>query len=154
MKYFIAISGLTVLSTCTLDVATNRYATLADARADQLFGRGWLPDVLPESSFNIRTINNLDLNTSDGEFLFRPDDSHHLFQQLHRGAPKNVRSPEHSDTISAKEHRGYSVWSLQKDQTTWVFFCRAADGRCIYTMWSDRNSPNNSSQPSPLRGSS
>jgi hypothetical protein len=56
------------------DVVTSRYATLNDAQGEELFGRGWLPDILPASSHSIRTENNLDLNTSVGEFSFSPPD--------------------------------------------------------------------------------
>src|SRR5688500_8592456 len=54
------------------DVVDNRYSSLADARADHLFERGWLPDILPASAHDIRTTNNLDLNLSEGEFSFKP----------------------------------------------------------------------------------
>src|SRR5688572_23700134 len=56
------------------DVVTDRYATLQDARSDSLFQRGWLPDILPPSSHDIRTSNDLDLNVSSGEFHFSPQE--------------------------------------------------------------------------------
>jgi hypothetical protein len=153
MTNFIALLAVALLPHCSSDVVTSRYETLSDAHADELFSRGWLPDVLPASAFNIRTTNDLDLNVSDGEFSFSPSDSSKLFQKLHSGAPSVVPYPEYSDNISAQARLGYSVWSLQSEQTTWVFFCRAPEGRCIYTMWLDRHAPNNSFKPNPLRGS-
>ena len=38
---------------CSCDVVTSKYATLADARNDRLFERGWLPDILPPSTREI-----------------------------------------------------------------------------------------------------
>ncbi len=144
MKTLPALLSLIFLAACTSDVVGSNYATLAEARADQLFGRGWLPDVLPASAFNIRTSNNLDLNQSEGEFSFRPDDSGDLFQKWHRGPPGTVPYPEYSANISAQARLGYSVWSLQMEQATWVFFCRTSEARCLYTMWLDQQGPNNS----------
>lgn len=144
MKKLLALMSFIILAACTSDVVESNYATLAEARADQLFGRGWLPDVLPASAFNIRTSNNVDLNQSEGEFSFRSVDSGELFQRLHRGPPDAVPYPEYLANISAQASLGYSVWSLQKEQATWVFFCRASEGRCIYTMWLDRQVPNKS----------
>ena len=56
------------------DIVTSEYATLEAARADHLFGRGWLPDILPLSAYDIRTSNNLDIDTSEGEFSFDPSE--------------------------------------------------------------------------------
>jgi hypothetical protein len=52
------------------NIVASHYPTLATARADRLFERGWLPDILPPSTYGIRTANDLDLNTSEGEFSF------------------------------------------------------------------------------------
>ncbi len=54
------------------DTVRSEYPTRADAVADTLFERGWLPDIIPASSRDILTVNDLDLNTSHGEFSFDP----------------------------------------------------------------------------------
>jgi len=53
------------------DVVTDDYVTYKDAVKDNLFIRGWLPEILPQSTRDIRTENNLDLNTSVVSLLFR-----------------------------------------------------------------------------------
>jgi hypothetical protein len=138
MKKFIVIVAGAFLSGCITDIVTSNYATLADARADELFNRGWLPDVLPPSAVDIRTTNNLDINVSNGEFSFSPADSKILFKQLHSGGPNVVPNQYYADQIEAHVQRGYSIWSLQADQTTWIFFCQASKGHCTYTMWLDQ----------------
>ena len=62
---------IAILSSLTVgcDVVTSNYETMQDARNDRLFERGWLPDILPDSTTSIRTSNDLDINTSVGEFL-------------------------------------------------------------------------------------
>lgn len=56
-----------ILSGCS-DVITNSYKTYHEAKKDKLFARGWLPDILPKSTKNIISKNNLDLNISSGSF--------------------------------------------------------------------------------------
>ena len=67
---FAVFAGFIVSLVALDEVVTSRYATLADARAEELFARGWLPDILPSSARQIRTTNNLDLSISEGEFRF------------------------------------------------------------------------------------
>jgi hypothetical protein len=74
----IAVFGIVLVYMAVLvifnDSATSRYATMAEAHADQLFDRGWLPEILPGSTANIEINNNLDLNSSWGSFEISPDD--------------------------------------------------------------------------------
>jgi hypothetical protein len=117
------------------DVASHRYADLKDARADQLFDRGWLPDLLPPSSTEIDVSNNLDLNESTGQFRFEPAEFNAFARVLepYRGdlsAPSWV-------TSDAQKHanRGYPVYILNQDKSTWLFLCRPKEGTCEYRMW-------------------
>ena len=65
-------------------MVTSRYETRTEAEADSLFGRGWLPDIIPQSSINIVTKNDLDLNTSRGEFSFADEDLLQFLSHLTR----------------------------------------------------------------------
>ena len=68
------ISLLSVIHSGCGDTVTSNYATYADAEKDNLFDRGWLPDILPVSTANIRTKNSLDDNASRGSFeIPKPD---------------------------------------------------------------------------------
>jgi len=49
------------------DNMSAHYATHAEARGDGIFGRGWLPRALPDSSFDIDVWGNLDSLSSGGE---------------------------------------------------------------------------------------
>lgn len=57
-----------------LDTVEKHYPTFAAAEADQLFAKGWLPRIIPPSSYNIKTRNDLNLNTSQGSFSFQKKD--------------------------------------------------------------------------------
>ncbi len=48
---------------------SDTYNTYQQAKANKLFDRGWLPDILPTTTTDITTHNNLDLNTSYGSFI-------------------------------------------------------------------------------------
>jgi hypothetical protein len=50
------------------DIVSDHYANYEEAKKDRLFERGWLPDILPMSTTNIKTVNDLDLNKSRGSF--------------------------------------------------------------------------------------
>jgi hypothetical protein len=102
------------LSLYSCDVATSRYATLADARNDRLFERGWLPDILPPSTRDIRVSNDLDVNHSEGEFSFDPADFAGFASRLRPMGGEKFQ-------YSANKH-------------AWTFSCDASRGRCKYSL--------------------
>jgi hypothetical protein len=126
----------TVLLISGCDVVTSRYDTLADAKADPL----WLPDILPPSARNIRTSNNLDLNTSEGEFYFEPEEFALMEAQL-----QPFSNPPHPFTrrfkrrVNRHADAGNPLYQFTEGDTTWIFFCKPARGECEYTMWLRRS---------------
>lgn len=133
MRNIVAIAVTLALIGC--DAVTSRYDTIQEARADGLFDRGWLPDVLPPSTHSIRTTNELDLNWCDGEFSFQPSEADLLFVRLERGAPTASRLDDWQATVNTYASRGYSAWSYRDAEATWAFFCEELEGRCEYIMW-------------------
>ena len=119
------------------DVVESRYATLQSAREDQLFARGWLPDILPPSTAGIRVSNNLDLGTSRGGFALRASEGPAFTARLSGGAlpaPFERWAAEVQQNLAA----GLSVWHYLESDAAWVFFCRPDLSRCDYTMWTPR----------------
>jgi hypothetical protein len=118
------------------DTVTSRYDTLSQARADGIFGRGWLPDVLPPSSHDIRVSNNLDINTSEGAFSFAP--AEFALLQARLGPLSKLAHPFTSAFDSAIERHtaeGYPAHEYSDDDSTWIFLCKPERGECTYTMW-------------------
>ncbi|MEW6761621.1 MAG: hypothetical protein AB1437_12410 [Pseudomonadota bacterium] len=97
------------------DVVKSRYATLQAARDDRLFERGWLPDILPPSSRDIRTAHHLDLNAASGDFRFTPEEYPWLLAMT-KPAVRN----------------GREVRAVSQDSDTWIFDCNGDEGRCSY----------------------
>jgi hypothetical protein len=133
MRHIVAIAFSLALIGC--DTVTSRYGTLEEAREDRLFERGWLPDVLPPSTTEIRTKNQLDLNWSEGEFSFRPSEANVLLNRLSPGAPTASRLDNWEETANSNTRHGYSAWSYRDEDSTWAFFCQGSKGHCEYIMW-------------------
>lgn len=125
-----------LLLTADMDVVTTHYARLEEARADNLFARGWLPDILPESSRDITTNNNVSFNTSDGEFHFQESDYPAFVSQLSPFSP--LHTPDRAGYVRKMQQRGYQIGVFAQDRQTWLFLCKATAGYCEYTTWLDR----------------
>ncbi|HFQ4952235.1 TPA: hypothetical protein ACGUP3_000291 [Vibrio vulnificus] len=72
---------LLVLAGCS-DIVQSHYDNYQQAQADQLFERGWLPDVLPVSTTQIEVANDLDNNTSQGSFVITEKEMAQFLSQL------------------------------------------------------------------------
>lgn len=107
------LAGVVLLSLGSCDRASSSYATLADARKDRLFERGWLPDILPASTRQIRISNDLDTNHSEGEFSFDPSDFASFATQL--------------------KHVGETL-QYSAGPNTWTFACDPTQAHCRYSM--------------------
>ena len=81
------------------------YSTRADAEAEDLFARGWLPEIIPSSSHNISIRNDLDLNISNGDFSFDPSDYGAFVTHLERASSKD---------------EGGSLAHVYEDWTFWI----------------------------------
>ena len=120
------------------DEVKDQYSTLDAAREDQLFERGWLPDILPPSARNIKTSNNLDVNTSVGQFSFNPSEYPLLEAKLQ--PYKQVVTPfvRWENKIEKLKRKGFTPLTYEAHGSIWVFFCKPEIGYCEYTLWSYR----------------
>jgi hypothetical protein len=132
----LAFACATLLSACDVlnDTVESNYGTLVEARADRLFERGWLPDILPPSTRDITTRNQLDLNYSTGGFSFDPSDAQSLTARLSPGAIHLAKFDDWDKTVAARKAKGLQAWSYRDGSYGWVFFCDMVRGRCEYMM--------------------
>jgi hypothetical protein len=114
MRCSALVAAAAMLSISSCDVVTSRYATLDDARKDRLFERGWLPDILPASSRDIRVSNDLDVNHSKGEFSFEPAGFSAFAARL--------------------RPIGGGTFEYSTGTNTWVSICDPGRGHCRYSM--------------------
>ena len=129
--------ALLLLCACG-DTVESHYATSTAANADALFGRGWLPDFIPESASDIRVANNVDLNTSSGGFKFKAGDWPAFEKELVADGLSATPLASWGDTVARYQSMGYRRWTYTTDRTTWVFFCAPRQGECEYLMWESR----------------
>ena len=120
---------------CSPDIVSNHYDTLADARAAGLFAKGWLPEILPESSTGIRSSNDLDLNISTGRFRMSPADFAGFAAHSCEGAPSQSPIGNWDKVIVGYASDGLLPWTFRDGSDTWVFFCDAHSGSCQYVSW-------------------
>jgi hypothetical protein len=127
--------GLTLVGT---DIVESNYVSVQEARADHLFERGWLPDILPTSAHDIRTSNNLDLNTSTGRFYFASSDLGEFLGRLAPYMPMGTPFEGYEQEIQKKEARGFISKIFVGEDAVWVFTCKLREGYCEYDMWLKR----------------
>lgn len=155
MRSIVAIGIFFALFGCALDTVTSQYATLEEARADRLFERGWLPEVLPPSTTRIRTENELDLNLSEGTFSFEPAEANGLLNALSKGAPPTSRLADWDDTVSSYTGRGYSAWHFRDEDSTWASSAKRPRGTASTVCGSGSHAASQfiQAEPSSLPGS-
>ncbi|EIV8468510.1 hypothetical protein MA794_004593 [Vibrio vulnificus] len=102
-----------VLTGCS-DIVQSHYDNYQQAQADQLFERGWLPDVLPVSTTQIEVANDLDNNTSQGSFLIAEEEMGQFLSQL-------------QPLETANQYR------FESDNSVWIFTLNEA-GKVSYQL--------------------
>jgi hypothetical protein len=126
------------------DTVTSRYETRADA--DKLFQRGWLPSIIPKSSYDITTKNDLDINVSEGQFSFAPSHAEEFIKHLQR-----MEASEFSGIDSVRfMGRGYWPYYFRNANSWWQFFINTEKGHCKYRMGLSRKT--NSEQAGTSNG--
>ncbi|EKA7349179.1 hypothetical protein OL320_004748 [Vibrio vulnificus] len=104
---------LLVLTGCS-DIVQSHYDNDQQAQADQLFERGWLPDVLPVSTTQIEVTNDLDNNTSQGSFVIAEKEMGQFLSQL-------------QPLETANQYR------FESDNSVWIFTLNEA-GKVSYQL--------------------
>lgn len=113
MQATFAIFMLLALTGCG-DVTT-RFSTLADAKSQGAFERGWLPPLLPASARAIVERNDLDLNTGTGSFHFElPERSAYIENLSRAGAVSRFEGD--SDILTAATNG--SRWEIRLPRTS------------------------------------
>lgn len=127
------VAAFSVSLTGCWDVVTTHYDTLAEFKDKD---HGWLPaDLLPASTHDITTRNDLDFNTSSGEFSFDPGEAANFLAQLKPGAPTQSPYENWDRIVRRHDQSGRKAWTYNSEGTLWVFFCNRDEGYCEYDMW-------------------
>jgi hypothetical protein len=103
------------ISACSDDVKLE-YSNYAEAEDDNLFNRGWLPSIIPKSSEQIVMNNDLDLNTSEGSFVYGSHDLEEFLGRLKRAPGLDIS--------------GHEAHTYQN----WIFYIHVAKLQCKYWL--------------------
>ena len=134
MKGRLIFLAATALATAC-DPVHSYYETLEDARADSLFERGWLPDVLPPSAREILVKNDLDLSTSEGQFLFAPSEFEAFLNRLSpKSQPADTKLAAVEAIVDRHIAEGYAAYWHRESDWEWVFLCIPERGVCLYYL--------------------
>lgn len=127
-----ALFLLVTVAGCS-DQFTDRYSTLQEARRDQVFERGWLPDVLPPSSHALKVSGDVDINTALGEFSFSRAEFEEFVARL-QPVPTELAS-NIAERTRELENAGYVARGYVNEQYAWIFLCSKERERCEYHGW-------------------
>ena len=132
MRYLLILLMIQ-LAACS-DEVTQRYATVAAAREDHLFGRGWLPDILPASATNIRVKSNLDINTAEGEFTLGAPEQRTFVKQLSANLTIAGDDRGYGAWARMMKLKGYTLGTYSINKSIWIFACHDGQQECQFRM--------------------
>jgi hypothetical protein len=115
-----------------LDVVTREYDTYE--AADRVFTGGWLPVFIPVSATGIVTRNDLDLNTSNGEFHYDPVDTDAFLANLRPLQDQDNPAKEYHARSGEMISGSYRPFEYRNVGSIWVFFVDGQAGHVIYDM--------------------
>ncbi|MBN8567641.1 MAG: hypothetical protein J0M25_13030 [Flavobacteriales bacterium] len=101
----------------------DHYSNIAEAKEKKLFERGWLPDILPDSTRNIITNNHLDNAVSYGEFHFNRADFLKFLERFNKATSNVDHQEDKWITLNYKDANG-----------NWEFYCNHDKEICQYKM--------------------
>jgi len=117
------------------DTVTNYYPSRAQAEADKLFERGWLPSLIPTSAIEITTSNDLDINISEGEFRYDPKETNEFLKHLTPYSRQKPPFDRWKGNIAEQNKAGYYAFVYAAEKTIWVFMVNRDTGHVRYVMW-------------------
>lgn len=126
----VALGVLAVAVFDDMDTVTTTYPTRAEAEADKLFERGWLPSLIPSTATNIRVTNDLDSNFSEGSFSFQPSESATFTGILHRLDATSLSGSQ----LERRHTAGATAHSYSDGSYEWTFLVSPDSGHCDYYM--------------------
>ena len=121
------------------DTVTSYYSAYSEAKADSIFERGWLPEFIPFSSRKIITKNNLDINTSNGEFYISAEDTVAFISKL---APYGNHQFEYLERnlkiLNRLREGGYTAYEYANNDSIWIFFVNIQTNHVLYDFLPNR----------------
>lgn len=129
----LALGVICLASGCTAQGRT--YTDIADATASGAFNKGWLPDVLPKSSRDIKLAADVESATGHGSFGFNKSEYARFVSSLSAYDGVLSKNAKDNESIKRRKAAGWEGWIFSSGFTRWVFFCEEARARCDFFVW-------------------
>ena len=71
------------------EIEKNFYNNKQDVLKDNAILRGWIPEVLPNSAYNISEIHDIDTNNVEGNFQYFEKDEKNLLNDIRKNSKKS-----------------------------------------------------------------
>ena len=127
IKTFLTICSFWSLLSCgNSDEVSVKYATLKEAQID--VDRGWIPPVLPPSTYSIEDSHNLDVNVGEGAFKFNPTEYSSFITKL------TVTNQISLKGEAELRKRGFKFFTYSEKETIWPFALHPDAGVGKYRM--------------------
>jgi hypothetical protein len=122
-----AVLGILSLSAC--ESSRFSYSTVAEAREAQMFEKGWLPDVLPESAHSIRITTWVDVGRCRGRFDLPESDLAAFLESL-TSERVRFRYDAWQEELKEIEDAGRDVLFYRSDRAVFAFDCDVQTRSC------------------------
>jgi hypothetical protein len=116
------------LAACSdTDTISRSYASISEAQED--IEKGWLPPVLPASTYSISDSHNLDQNVGGGTFRFDPKDLKSFAGKPFNGSKKTISQEE----VKGWTGKGYQIGEYDDGDSIFIIAVHPS-GEGIYWM--------------------
>lgn len=131
----VALSALLAATLCGCTYRSEHYDSVEEARANNLFEKGWLPDVLPASAHDLNMFTAVETSSGYGRFRLDPKDYRAFSARL--SAADGPMPDSDRDRKAARKllDEGYEARRYASVSTRWLFLCNANGAVCEFFVW-------------------
>lgn len=124
----IAFTIFCMMSLASCGSVSSHYASVAEARENGAFAKGWLPEILPESAKDITVVSVPDSSTCEGELAL---EEHSVAPFLVKLSPTgDFKYTEQREWVRRFKRPGSGVGYHHSGRVLFAFLC--AEAKCAF----------------------
>lgn len=100
-----------------------------------MFEKGWLPDLLPASTYDLEVITSVEISAGRGSFRFDPGDYRAFSAKLSAYDGSMSKVDDDNKSIRRLLDEGYEARAYSSAATNWLFLCDAGEAVCEFFVW-------------------
>ena len=114
---------------------SDSYDTIDDARNNHVFEKGWLPDLLPNSTYDLKLVTAVDVSAGRGKFSFDPKEYRDFSAKLSEYDGGMSKIDNDNKSIRMLLNEGYEARAYSSGATNWLFLCEQREAVCEFFVW-------------------